>query len=255
MTEAEWLACANPRPILEFLRNTTAARRFRLFACGCCREIWRFLPDERSRQAVEAAELFADGRATQAELTAARVAAEAASGAAEARVNDAMRAMNYGDYTWFADRSAERFAARAAVGATAAHAWEAASAVSDDGIKTATAQCVPHLEAAWWGWDRPEAEAEWSAAEVAARQTQCSLIRDLFGNPFRPPRIDPTLLTPRVVTAAEAIYEERTLNRLPILAGALEEAGCSDADILRHCRHPGGHALGCWVVDLVLGKG
>jgi hypothetical protein len=53
---------------------------------------------------------------------------------------------------------------------------------------------------------------------------------------------------------AQAIYDEQAFDRLPILADALEEAGCTDADILNHCRSGGEHVRGCWVVDLVLGK-
>jgi hypothetical protein len=86
---------------------------------------------------------------------------------------------------------------------------------------------------------------------------QASLLHDIFGNPFRPISIPPAVLAwndgtlPRL---AQAIYEERAFNRLPILADALEDAGCNDADILRHCRGGGEHVRGCWVVDLVLGK-
>jgi hypothetical protein len=53
---------------------------------------------------------------------------------------------------------------------------------------------------------------------------------------------------------ARAIYDGRAFERMPILADALEDAGCGDADILRHCREPGEHVRGCWVVDLLLGK-
>jgi hypothetical protein len=53
---------------------------------------------------------------------------------------------------------------------------------------------------------------------------------------------------------AKAIYKERTFDQLPVLADALEDAGCTDSEILNHCRAPGEHVLGCWVVDLLLGK-
>lgn len=83
------------------------------------------------------------------------------------------------------------------------------------------------------------------------------LFRDIFGNPFRPVNIDPAWLAwnnGTVVKLAQAIYDERAFNRMPILAEALEEAGCTDAGILEHCRSGGGHARGCWVVDLLLGR-
>ena len=53
---------------------------------------------------------------------------------------------------------------------------------------------------------------------------------------------------------AQSIYDARAFDRLPLLADALEDAGCADADILSHCRTPGEHVRGCWVVDLLLGK-
>ena len=78
--------------------------------------------------------------------------------------------------------------------------------------------------------------------------------RGIFGNPFRPVAIDPAWISPTVKQLAEAIYEERAFDRMPILVDALEEASCSNADILNHCCQPGEHVKGCWVVDLVLGK-
>jgi hypothetical protein len=83
------------------------------------------------------------------------------------------------------------------------------------------------------------------------------LVRDVFGNPSRQiligadvPRWNDS--TPQKI--AQAIYDERAFDRMPILADALEDAGCDNADILRHCREPGEHVRGCWVVDLILGK-
>jgi hypothetical protein len=80
------------------------------------------------------------------------------------------------------------------------------------------------------------------------------LLRDLFGNPFRPVTIDRTWMTPAVVQLARSLYEERRFEDMPILADALEEAGCQDAAVLEHCRGPGPHVRGCWVLDLLLEK-
>jgi len=88
-------------------------------------------------------------------------------------------------------------------------------------------------------------------SEMAA---QSQLLRDIFGNPFRPVTVDPEWLTSTVVALARGIYDERAFDRLPILADALQDAGCETADVLDHCRGPGPHARGCWVVDLLLGK-
>ena len=83
---------------------------------------------------------------------------------------------------------------------------------------------------------------------------QAALLRDIFGNPFQPVSLDPTWLSSTVQAMATGIYAERAFDRMPILADALEEAGCDNLDILNHCRGPGTHVLGCWVVDLLLGK-
>ena len=83
---------------------------------------------------------------------------------------------------------------------------------------------------------------------------QCELLRDIFGNPFRPVVFDPNWRTSTVVAIAKAMYESRDFSPMPILADALQEAGCENADILNHCRSDGPHVKGCWVVDLVLGK-
>jgi hypothetical protein len=80
------------------------------------------------------------------------------------------------------------------------------------------------------------------------------LLRDVFGNPFRPVALDAYWLEPKVVALAQEIYDHRAFDRLPALAFALEEAGCTNAEILAHCRGPGPHVRGCWVLDLVLGK-
>jgi hypothetical protein len=84
---------------------------------------------------------------------------------------------------------------------------------------------------------------------------QCRFLRDIFGNPFRPVLFAPRWKTETAVALAAGIYADRAFDRLPVLADALEEAGCDHLDILAHCRGPGPHVRGCWVVDGVLGKG
>ena len=80
------------------------------------------------------------------------------------------------------------------------------------------------------------------------------LFRDIFGNPFRPVAFDPSWRTSTAVALARQMYESRSFDRMPILADALEEAGCDEPSVLTHCRGDGPHVRGCWVVDLVLGK-
>lgn len=105
-------------------------------------------------------------------------------------------------------------------------------------------------------------------AEVAAYQAAllgecscsadrtCDLIRDQFGNPFRRVRFSAYWRTHNVVQLATTIYRERSFAELPVLADALEDAGCTNEAMLRHCREgaSSGHARGCWVLDFVQGR-
>ncbi|MBA4192081.1 MAG: hypothetical protein C0467_29230 [Planctomycetaceae bacterium] len=79
-------------------------------------------------------------------------------------------------------------------------------------------------------------------------------LRCAFGNPFRPVYVDPTWLASTVLQLAQGIYQDRAFDRMPILADALQDAGCDNDNILNHCRGDGPHVRGCWVVDQVLGK-
>jgi hypothetical protein len=80
------------------------------------------------------------------------------------------------------------------------------------------------------------------------------LLRCVAGNPFRQVALDPRCLTSTVSTLARSIYEDRTFHLLPMLTHALEEAGCTDEEILLHCRQPCEHVRGCWVVDMLTGR-
>jgi hypothetical protein len=96
------------------------------------------------------------------------------------------------------------------------------------------------------------------AASLGERAAQAGLLRELFGNPVRPATIEPDWLAWNqefVREMAQGIYEDRTFQRLPILADALEDAGCGERGILEHLRGPDRHVRGCWAVDLILNKG
>ena len=82
----------------------------------------------------------------------------------------------------------------------------------------------------------------------------CDVLRDIFGNPFRPVTFSPSWRTDTAVTLARQMYDARGFSAMPILADALQDAGCDSEDVLNHCRGAGPHVRGCWVVDLVLGK-
>jgi hypothetical protein len=96
---------------------------------------------------------------------------------------------------------------------------------------------------------------------LGADPTLPSLLRCVFGNPFRPVTLDPLMRTATTLNLAQAAYADRILpsgelhkDRMAVLADALEEAGCQDADILEHLRGAGLHFRGCWVVDLIVGN-
>jgi len=92
-------------------------------------------------------------------------------------------------------------------------------------------------------------------ATTAEHREQAALVRCLFGNPFRPRPVCGAWLTSEVRALAEAIYAKRAFDRMPLLGDALEAAGGTNADLIEHCRSDREHARGCWVVDLLLGKG
>jgi hypothetical protein len=98
--------------------------------------------------------------------------------------------------------------------------------------------------------------AQFGLLSVAEEQAiQVGILRDIFGNPFRPVAFSPDWRTDTVVSLARKMYESREFGAMPILADALQDAGCDSDDILSHCRDTSlTHVRGCWVVDLVLGK-
>jgi hypothetical protein len=93
----------------------------------------------------------------------------------------------------------------------------------------------------------------WGDPGLRARQI-ADVMRDIVGNPFRPTAFDPAWRTSTVAALAEGMYTDRAFDRLPILADALEDAGCDAAELLAHLRGDGSHARGCWALDLVLEK-
>jgi hypothetical protein len=232
MTEAEWLRCTDPGPMLEFLRGRAGERKLRLFACACCRRVWHLLTDERSRRAVEMMERDADGAAGTEDLYLAFVGAEAV---ANRRTTEA-------------EGAAEEAAASAAFAALNATLPDAARAAD---------YCAANVASAAYHAATAAGAPSAAAQRAAERLAQVRLLWEVVGNPFRPPALSANVLAWNDGTLsrlARAIHDECAFNRLPILADALEDAGCDDADILTHCRGPNIHVRGCWVVDLLLDK-
>ena len=236
MTEAEWLTCEDPREMLEGgWAWPFSERKFRLFGCACCRRIWPLITAPESRKAVEVSEALADGRSREGRRAAANGAATM------------VARRDRGSAPCAAEEASKRLVRVYRTGSLLA-GWASRTAY------------FAH-EASYTGAYHAAGTADRAAfdvgnrAKVAERTAQAALIRDIFGNPFRPVALDPAWLTSDVLLLARGIYEERAFDRMPILADALQDAGCDSADVLAHCRGDGPHVRGCWVVDLLLGKG
>jgi hypothetical protein len=217
--------------MLDYLRGKASERKLRLFAVACCRRIWDLLPDDASRQAVVIAECFVDGQASNADLHASRMAVGRRQ---PALVNSPD--LDVAPAACQVVRAASARAVDRAVSGASFHSWYAVE--RSYGLRSG------------WGSVRENEE-----------RAQCHYLRDLFDNPFRPPSFDQMWRTPITASLAQATYDERIAPealldpaRLSILADALEEAGCTNADILDHCRQPVPHVRGCWVVDLLLDR-
>jgi hypothetical protein len=242
MQEYGWLHWNDLGDMVQVVEERATARQKRLFVCACVRRLWPLLQDERSRTAVEVAELFVDHQASKQQLKAARRAAATAIAEARSEVLGEL----YPSHTqqqlhedeWMmhvrVDRSPRLQAAMAAERVADPSLFSRYSWVSDISIQAATATGM--------------------TARREEETAQCHLFRDIFGNPFRPVAFDPPWQTSTAVGLARTMYESRDFAAMPILADALEEAGCDNPDVLSHCRGPGPHVRGCWVVDLVLGK-
>jgi hypothetical protein len=249
VTEAEWLSCTKPGAMMDFLIGKVSYRKLQLYGVACCRRIWHLLGDERSRRAVETAELYLEGGATQEELYRARCRSHAAYREfGGARPSQGMSTAHSPGSDW------EDWYAREILFAAYS------TTCCDDPVDAdCNLWCITHLTA---GGRKASDSTRESLA--ALRAYQLVLFREIGGSPFRPVKISPTVLAwndGTVVRLAQTAYEERYLpsgtldnTRLAILADALEEAGCTDADILGHLREPGPHVRGCWVLDLCLGK-
>jgi hypothetical protein len=218
MNETDWLTCEDPDRMLKFLGKKYSPRKLRLFAVACCRKVWHLFGDA-SRRAVEVAEAFADGRASERDLDEAGDALAASE--APTDPNEDSPAVWA---TW-------RNAMKAAEGAAA---WTAG-----------------------WAVDARERTGSWESLFGDERGGQVHLLRDIAGNPFKRAAVAPQVLSWQegtVVRMAQAIYEDRRFGEIPVLADALEDAGCDNADILNHCRGGGEHVRGCWVIDLLTGR-
>lgn len=252
LTEAQWLTGTQTYVLLKYLqqhllvaRAKGGKRKLRLLSVGCCRADWHLITNADCRRTIEVAERAADSKATRIEVRNAAASCDALAIAAQDRMQVLMqRGHNY--------RSSNPEVK--AIMLDQAMAYAASYAASQRGgilgLQIVT-NSVAQLQVM-----QPDAAAELPLSEktrdVGARH--CDLIRDVFGNPFRPVTIDPRWCSSTVLDLARTIYDDRGWERMPILADALMDAGCDSEDLIKHCQGTGPHVRGCFVVDLLLGK-
>lgn len=246
MTEGEWLSATDPGDMLQSHAQVVSDRKLRLFQVACCERVEHLLADDRSRTALAALRRFVDDPVHDEEWEA---EADKASDAYRSTLRQAGYARYGPEFEQMTRRlssgpgcESEILTSDSAVAATAAVLYAIESPFT-------LAGSIPKVCAI--GAAGVEGDSEAGSRE---RHVQARLLRDILGNPFRPVTADPRWRTETVVALAAGIYTERAFDRMPILADAMEEAGCDHADILSHCRGEGPHVRGCWVIDAILGK-
>lgn len=258
MTQAEWMACTEPEKMIRLLCGKASDRKWRLFGLACCLRLRPILFSNQSSlndavdQAFAMTEQFADGlidpdafhRTVYYKVDCRAIAQEGPRAAVHAAAK-AVRLL----LDWHSERSwgcdVDEVGKDVFFPEEEDHYLERNSdwAVQVSRLAVETVRC--------------HARQDHKAVRDAERAWQADLIRDLFSNPFRRPPLQRGWLNWNDATIhrlAQRIYDERAFHLLPILADALEEAGCDNADILAHLRGTGPHARGCWAVDLLTGK-
>ncbi|MDB5310207.1 MAG: hypothetical protein JWO38_4409 [Gemmataceae bacterium] len=253
MTEAEWGSATDPYGMIQTARRRAGERKQRLFAVACCRHISHLLVHDDLRAAVDAGEGYADGLVPRA----ARDGAYAVLDEPRDLLADAATAEEHGSIPSELATYSEQAKGAGVPLPAVVHAADAALMAAQSGeVQSADPGYYPgsYYPAALAAREfaspgRPEEEPD--PAEFAF---QCRLIRDIFGNPFRPAAFEPAWQTSTVVSLARQMYEARDFGPIPILADALLDAGCDSQEVLDHCRGEGPHVRGCWVLDLILGR-
>jgi hypothetical protein len=260
VTELQWLESSDVDVMLDFIRPQASDRKWRLFLCACGRRSLSVLKNkapeafELCEKALEVCERFADGLASAEDMagcmpSTALVFSEVGSPRLATEV--AWRAR----YLDLAGNTRPMRHGKSIIGHPASEGAEFARGA----ISLAAAEYPKPADKSTISKKR--------AATISEKRAQAALIRDLFGNPFSdlPPKKGQSALTKKcpewhtwndatIPKLAQAIYEQGRFQELPMLADALDEAGCREEGILHHCRASGEHVKGCWVIDLLLGK-
>jgi hypothetical protein len=247
VNEAKWLAADRPAPLLRFAWDAAGERRLRLFAVACCRRVDHLLTDRRFRTTVALAEQAADGLAGEATLANGLEVAVAA-----------VRGMPMGQFRYsLAAGIVQALTSPPSYLRLHAGVADLAAGLAWRKVPTATREEQQYGGTVHGTIVRPADSTDpwWRKPRDEEQRWQAEAFRDIVGSPFHSVVVNPRWRTETAVALAIGIYADRAFDRLPILADALEEAGCDQQDVLAHCRDAGEHVRGCWVVDLVLGKG
>jgi hypothetical protein len=282
MTESQWLTLSDPAEKVWWLPRPASPRKLRLFGCACLQRCREWLSPE-GRDALDVAERFAHGRATGAErqdafrrlvagcggyvgphpagrpwctasmpddLVALAVALVIATPAEALLDLQTGRPLIEADEDALPVRRVARscgLARRLAEGL----ALERANAARSAAGRTWT-RFVRALVERFGPSGPPVPDPAILLQEI---DHQSALLREIFGNPFRGVTLAPEWLTDTVLILARQMDESGEFSAMPILADALQDAGCTHDALLRHCRDTTlTHLRGCWVVDLVLGR-
>jgi hypothetical protein len=232
MLEYEWFHGIDYEEMIRLVGQNLDERKMRLAACGYLRTAWDDFSEPQIRGVVEIAEDYADFRATRE------------------RVKDVKRAL-----TLLLEQARSEQAREQAD--TTRQEWlvrYSAFLELDSRVRLLELVLKPgcvEVEAL-----RTIASRVNKGGWYDDRMPTCNLLRCIFGNPFRPVTFSPSWRTDTALSLAQQMYESRDYSAMPILADALQDAGCESEDVLNHCRDASvTHIRGCWVVDLLLGKG
>jgi hypothetical protein len=226
--------------MLEFLAGDggTSERKLRLFACACVRQQWGRLSNPalvagrsfaQAQRAVEVAERFADGHVTRARLDREY---RSALGSMEA-IGTATDAMMPAEVTIEVLEDVRLL--------------DAAAMCAAEDIVNGASLAAQFVAGTFLGAGQDN--------ETRRRiREQSSLLRCIFGNPYRSPSLKNARFPSAAIKLAATIYKARSFQRLPELAAVLENAGYTDAELVGHLRSQNLHARGCWALDVVLRK-
>jgi hypothetical protein len=227
MKEAEWLMYSDPQPMLDFLQGTGTDRKRWLFAAACYRGAPHLLEDEHIRQGLEVLERRADGQATGKEIRDVSRACREAYFELEATAGDEGSQVRA-----FASLILYRLLIASSGRYAAQDASHAARLIIHANLMSEPVQAIIRTRS----------------------EGHCRLLREVFGDPFQRLAFASVWRSPQALALARAVYEDRSWHELPLLADALEEAGCTEETVLSHLRGPGPHVRGCWPVDLILDR-